>query len=217
MSLPAGALVDRMNRKLILICCAGGGVVLYGSVAAALALDRLTLVHLVLVGLGSGVSRAFFLPAQNAALRAIVPPEDMGRAMSANEGREHFAGLVGAPLGGALYSVARLFPILLDAISYVVLMIATVSLRAPLTAPESSVKEPLLASVKAGVRWVMAQTAIRSIAFSATIINFSANAILLVLIVHLQKIGTTAPVIGLLQTGIGVGGLLPDSPPGASR
>ncbi|WP_082538161.1 MFS transporter [Angustibacter sp. Root456] len=207
-SLPAGALVDRWNRKTILVCCAAGGAVLYGSVAAALALDHLTLAHLVVVGLGSGLSRAFFLPAQNAALRAIVAPHDMGAAMSANEGREHFASLVGAPLAGALYSVSRVVPVLADAVSYVVLTVATLTLRASLAAPSGSAKPPVLASIREGVRWVLAQPAIRAIAFSATVLNFCANAIMLVLIVHLQRIGTRAPVIGLLETGIGVGGLL---------
>jgi MFS family permease len=207
-SLPAGALVDRWNRKTILICCAAGGAVLYGSVAAALAVDHLTLVRLVVVGFGSGLSRAFFLPAQNAALRAIVAPHDMGAAMSANEGREHFASLVGAPLAGALYSVSRVVPVLADAVSYVVLSVATLTLRAPLAAPGGSSRPPVLAAIREGVRWVLAQPAIRAIAFSATVINFCANAIMLVLIVHLQRIGTRAPVIGLLETGIGIGGLL---------
>ncbi|MGN6612829.1 MAG: MFS transporter [Angustibacter sp.] len=207
-SLPAGALVDRWDRKTILVCCAAGGAVLYGSVAAAVALDRLTLAHLVAVGFGSGLSRAFFLPAQNAALRATVEPQDMGAAMSANEGREHLASLVGAPLAGALYAVSRVVPVLADAVSYVVLTVATLTLRAPLTAPGNPAKPPVLASIGEGIRWVMAQPAIRAIAFSATVINFCANAIMLVLIVHLQRIGTRAPVIGLLETGIGIGGLL---------
>jgi MFS family permease len=208
-SLPAGALVDRWNRKAILVGCAAGGAVLYGSVAAALAVDRLTLAHLVVVSFGAGLSRAFFVPAQNAALRAIVAPQDMGAAMSANEGREHLASLLGAPLAGALYAVARVLPVLADALSYLVLTVSTLTLRAPLAAPSSSsTRPPVVASIREGVRWVMAQPAIRAIAFSATVINFCANAILLVLIVHLQRIGTHASVIGLLETGIGVGGLL---------
>lgn len=190
-SLPAGALVDRWNRKRILVACAATGAVMYTSVVAALALGRLTIWHLAVVALTTGVSRAFFLPAQNAALRAIVQPEDMATAMSANEGREHFAGLVGAPVGGVLYSVGRVIPVIFDAISYAVLAVAFIAIRAPLLAPDHpSAREPILRSIRTGIDWVMAQRAIRVIAMSATVLNFCAQAIILVLIVNLQQRGT---------------------------
>ena len=207
-SLPAGALVDRWNRKRVLVACASSGFLLYSSVVVALLLDHLVVWHLVVVAFGTGVSRAFFLPAQNAALRAIVQREDMGAAMSANEAREHFAGLVGAPVAGVMYSVARVIPIIFDAISYAVLTVAFLAIRAPLPAPHVEHKEPILKAIGVGVRWVLRHRAIRVIAFSATVINFAAQGIILVLVVHLQQIGTRSGVIGLLETGVGIGGLL---------
>jgi predicted MFS family arabinose efflux permease len=208
--LPAGALVDRVSRRKVLLACGSAGTVLFGSVATAGWLDRLTIAHLVVVGFGSGVVHSFFSPAQNAALRQIVDPRDLGTAMAANHGREYFAGLVGAPLGGALYAVGRVIPIALDAVSYLVMTVLLATIRKPLEAPapEGGKHEPMLASIRTGIKWLFRQPAIRVIALVATLLNFSANATLLVLILSLQQRGVPTSVIGLLETGIGVGGLL---------
>jgi MFS family permease len=208
--LPAGALVDRVSRRKVLLACGSVGTVLFGSVAAAGWLDRLTIVHLVVVGFGSGVVHSFFSPAQNAALRQIVDPRDLGTAIAANHGREYFAALVGAPLGGALYAVGRVIPIAFDAVSYLVMTVLLATIRKPLPAPapETGKHEPMLASIRTGIRWLFRQPAIRVFALVATLLNFSALATILVLVLSLQQRGVPTSVIGLLETGIGVGGLL---------
>ncbi|MFF1838623.1 MFS transporter [Streptomyces sp. NPDC058231] len=207
-ALPAGALVDRLNRKRVLVACSTAGCLSYGSVAIAGYADRLTIAHLVLVSFTSGISRAFFLPAQNAALRHIVDERAMGSAMAANEGREHVANLVGAPLGGALYSIGRVIPIGVDAVSYALMTVLLVTIRRPLPAPVADRREPILPAIRSGIVWLIQQKAIRVIALVATLLNFCVGAILIVLVINLQRQGVPAPVIGLLETGIGVGGLL---------
>ncbi|TDU90355.1 putative MFS family arabinose efflux permease [Kribbella voronezhensis] len=209
-SLPAGALVDRLNRRKVLVSCGLVGTVLYGSVAIAGRLDRLTIVHLIVVAFGSGAGNAFFMPAQNAALRTIVEPQDLGTAMAANEGRQHVAGLLGAPLGGALYSVGRVLPIAFDAVSYLFMtfMLMTIRRRLPAPRPDGDKHEPMLRAIRTGLKWVVRQPAIRAMAASATLINFAAGGALLVLILNLQRRGVHASTIGLLETGIGIGGVL---------
>jgi predicted MFS family arabinose efflux permease len=210
LSLPAGALVDRRNRRNVLVVCSLVGAVLYGSVAIAGWLDRLTIGQLIVVAFGSGAANVFFLPAQNAALRKIVEPADLGTAMAANEGRQHVAGLLGAPLGGALYSVGRVLPIAFDAVSYLFMTVLLMTIRRPLPAPEPDGEkhEPVLRAIGTGLKWVVRQPAIRVMALSATLVNFAAGGTLLVLILNLQRRGVHASTIGLLETGIGIGGVL---------
>ncbi|HEY0621290.1 MAG TPA: MFS transporter [Kribbella sp.] len=209
-ALPAGALVDRLSRKKVLIACGATGAVLYGSVALAGWVDRLTIVQLIIVAFGTGAGYAFFHPAQNAALRQIVDPRDLGTAIATNEGREHAASLLGGPLGGALYSVGRMIPIAFDAASYLVLTVLLGTIRKPLPAPapDGDKHEPILASIRTGLSWLFQQPAIRVIALVATLLNFALSGTLLVLILSMQQRGVPTPVIGLLETGIGVGGLL---------
>jgi predicted MFS family arabinose efflux permease len=209
-ALPAGALVDRLSRKKMLIACGATGAVLYASVALAGWAGRLTIAHLIIVGFGTGVGHAFFMPAQNAALRQIVDPGDLGTAIATNEGREHAAGLLGGPLGGALFSVGRMIPVAFDAASYLILTVLLMTIRQPLPAPQPDGEkhERILTSIRTGLGWIFRQPAIRVIALVATLLNFAMWATLLVLILSMQQRGVPTPVIGLLETGIGVGGLL---------
>ena len=206
-SLPAGALADRWSRRRVLLGSSAAGAVLYGSVAVAGVIAHVTLVQLVLVAFGSGVCRAFFLPAQNAALRQIVDQADLGTAMAANEGRLHLSALLGGPLGGALFAVARVLPIGLDAVSYGALTMLIATIRTPLPAPAQRTREPLRAAIGAGLRWLVHQRDIRGIAIAATLLNFSSAGILLILILNLQRHGISTAEIGLLETAAGAGGL----------
>ena len=54
--LPAGALVDKWNRRATMLVSSACGVVLYGSIAIAEALGRLTIAHLILVSLAIGAT-----------------------------------------------------------------------------------------------------------------------------------------------------------------
>jgi predicted MFS family arabinose efflux permease len=209
-SLPAGALVDRVSRRKVLITCGAAGTILFGSVAVAGWLDRLTVVHLVVVSFAAGVVYAFFTPAQNAALRQIVAPAQLGTAMAANEGREHVAGLLGAPIGGLLYSIGRIVPVAFDAVSYLVMTILLATIRRPLPAPEPDGErhEPMGRAIRTGLTWLLRRPAIRAIAVVATLLNFAVSGTLLVLVLNLQQHGVHASAIGLLETGTGIGGVL---------
>ena len=80
----------------------------------------LVLGHIFAVAVVNGVCDAFFGPARATAIRGVVPPEQLPTAYSQEEARTHAAGLVGPPLGGALYGLGRAFPFVVDLISYVV-------------------------------------------------------------------------------------------------
>jgi MFS family permease len=208
-ALPGGALADRWSRRRILIGYTFVGAFLFGSVAVAAWLGHLTLPHLLLVGLLNGAGYALFMPAESAALREIVAPEDISTALAASHGRQNVAGLAGAPLGGLLFSIGRAIPVAADAISYLVLAIMLTTIRHPLPAakPEGDAHEPILKAIRSGLTWLFRQRDLRTIAVTATLLNFAANGTILVLILSMQQRGVRPSVIGLLETAMGVGGL----------
>src|SRR5438105_1203498 len=71
-SLPAGALVDRWNRKRVMILCDSGRALSLGSIPLAFALGRLTLAQLYIVSLIEGTLFVFFNIAEVASLPRIV-------------------------------------------------------------------------------------------------------------------------------------------------
>ncbi|WP_427887880.1 MFS transporter [Kribbella sp. GL6] len=209
-ALPGGALADRWSRRRILIGYTFLGAFLFGSVAVAAWLGHLTLPHLLLVGLLNGAGYALFMPAESAALREIVAPEDISTALAASHGRANVAGLAGAPLGGLLFSIGRAIPVAADAISYLVMAIMLTTIRHPLPAaqPAGEAPEPILKAIRSGLAWLFRQRDLRTIAVTATLLNFAANGTILVLILSMQQRGVRPSVIGLLETAMGVGGLL---------
>src|SRR4029079_14519853 len=120
MLLPGGILADRYDRRALMLMASATGCLLYGSLAVAGWLGALTVPHLAVVALLTGVAQGVFQPAQIAALRGVVRDEDLATAYSQNQARQHIASLLGGPLGGLLYSVRAWVPFLFDAVTYAV-------------------------------------------------------------------------------------------------
>src|SRR5215467_2332253 len=71
--LPAGALVDRWDRRRVLIGAELVRAITVGTVAAAAALGHLTLAHLYVVAAVIGTATQFGGPARMLMIRAVVP------------------------------------------------------------------------------------------------------------------------------------------------
>jgi MFS family permease len=204
--LPAGALVDRWPRGRVLVAANLVGAVCYGSLAVATLAHRLTLAQLVAAAFVSGVSAAFFAPATSAAVRTVVDRADLPVALSRQEARDHGAQLVGPPLGGALYTVARGLPFLVDAVSYVVGAASVWFVRTPLPAPERS-QQRIMGDVGEGLAYLWKQTAVRAIMLWGGLINFAGALVFATVTLRLVRAGVHPALIGLVETIAAVAGL----------
>src|SRR6266581_8831439 len=116
--LPAGALVDRWNRKRVMILCDIGRAIALGSIPVALFLGHLTIAQLYIVSLVEGTLFTFFGLAETACLPQVVSKEQLPTAAAQGMVIDSVSGLIGPSLGGVLYSIGRAIPFLTDAISY---------------------------------------------------------------------------------------------------
>src|SRR6266481_9307618 len=82
LSLLAGALIDRWNRKRVMILCDTGRALNLGSIPLALALGRLTIVQLYIVSLVEGTLFTFFNLAETACLPQVVLKEQLPTAVA---------------------------------------------------------------------------------------------------------------------------------------
>jgi predicted MFS family arabinose efflux permease len=209
--LPAGALVDRLNRKRLMIACDLVRALAVGSVAAALLLDSLSLVHLGAVALVEGTAFVFHNLAQSAAVRHVVHPTQLASALGRNEARERAASLLGAPLGGLLFGLGRAVPFLVDALSYLVSLVALLLIRKDFQAPAESdaprtTRMP--GEVKEGLVWLWRQPFLRATALLVAGSNALFSALVLVLIVIARDGGASPARTGLILAGAGAGGVL---------
>ncbi len=134
LALPAGALVDRWDRKRVMIVCDSVQVVALGSIPIALALGHLSMIQLYLVALSQGTCFVFFWLARLAALPRVVAREQLSAAVAQNEVAESTVTLLSPPLGGVIFSLGRALPFLGDAISYAVSVISLCFIRVPFQA-----------------------------------------------------------------------------------
>jgi MFS family permease len=210
LALPAGALVDRWDRKRVMIVCDGVQVVAMASIPIALAFHRLSMLQLYLVALSQGTCFVFFWLARLAALPRVVAREQLPAAVAQNEVAESIVTLLSPPLGGLLFSVQRALPFLGDAISYAISAISLGFIRVPfqMRRERQSDEAPthLLAEMLAGLRWLWRAPLIRFMSFVYAGFALSGGYELGVIVLATARHATPFD-IGLIFAAGGVGGL----------
>jgi predicted MFS family arabinose efflux permease len=206
--LPAGALADRMDRRVLMLAASGSGAVLYASLVVAGLLGALTIPHLAVVGLLTGVAAGVFGPAQISAIRSVVPTEDLATALSQNQARRHVASLVGGPLGGALYSLTRWAPFAFDAVTFAVSCLTLGRIRTDLSAPPRESRTRVVSDITEGISFVLARPFFRVLMSWAALVNLVTNALMFVVLLRMIQSEFPPTQIGLVETAAGVGGIL---------
>jgi hypothetical protein len=207
--LPGGLLADRVHRGRLMRTAAGAGVLLYGSLVVAGALGALTVPHLFAVALLTGVAAGMFAPAEMSAVRAVVPTEQLPSALSQQQARQHVAGLVGGPLGGALYAATPWAPFLFDAVTFAVSWVLLGRIRTDLSpAPRSGEQGRARDDVAAGLRFAWDRPFFRTLMVWGMCSNLVVNALFTAATLRLIQAGFAPWSIGLVETSAGVCGLL---------
>lgn len=209
-SLPAGALVDRWDRRRVMAVASFLQAAFLASVPVALALGGLSVWQLGLVSFVGGAASTFYGPAETASLKRIVAADQLGTAMSVNQARGALGSVVGPPLSGALYAVSRAFPFVIDAVACVVAGVLAGCVRRDLR-PASDEVEParsLRGDVVAGIRYVAGRRALLPFGLFACLLNFGFALLMTVLVLDLQRRGTAPALIGLIETVAGAASLV---------
>ncbi|GAA3677373.1 MFS transporter [Nocardioides ginsengisoli] len=209
--LPAGVLADRRHRLRIMRLSLGAGVLLYASLAVAGALGALTIGHLLVVLLATGVVTGLFGPAEYSSIRAIVSDDELPTALSQQQARQHVAALLGGPLGGALYGLARWAPFATNAVMYAVGWLLLGRVRADLAARPATPGAPAarpLQDIAEGARFIWGRPFLRVLLFWSPAVNLTTNALFFVALLRLIDAGFPAGQIGLVEAAMGAFGVL---------
>jgi MFS family permease len=206
--LPAGALVDRWDRRRIMLGCEAAQALALASLVAALWSGAAGVPHLVAVAVVLGVCRALFEPAEDACLPTVVPDAQLSTAIALNSARASIGQLSGTALGGLLFAVGRWVPFLLDLVTHTAAFIGLLFLRLP---QREVVRQPLNRlgrEMTDGLRWVWRRREIRVTAVCAVALNLFFSAFYLVIIVLAQRAGVPAGEIGVMAAMLGAGGII---------
>lgn len=166
--LVAGAWVDRLRRRPILIWADLGRAVLLGSIPVAYVFFELTLVHLLVVAFAAAVLSTFFDVADNAYLPTVVSRKRLVAANSALTATWSVAEFSAFGIGGFLIKVLSApVAIAIDAVTFVVsaLLLGTIRKQEPPPTPHAD-REPVLREISDGIRIVARSPLLRALALS---------------------------------------------------
>jgi MFS family permease len=209
--IPAGVLIDRWDRRLVMIVADAGRAVAIGSVAFAVLFGVPSVPHLVAVAFAEGTLTVFHVLAQRGAVRTVVPDHHLSAALSRNEVAMRGAFLSGQPLGGLLFAMGRWVPFLFDFLTYVVSLLTVVLLRGEFrvraAAETPPVRRRAWREVRDGLAWLWNQPFLRAAAGAISVSNMLLHAAYLTVIVTVTEQGGSSVVVGLVLAGTGVGGI----------
>ncbi len=207
-SLPAGVLVDRWNRRRVMLFCELGRFLSLASIPVVFILGHLTIYQLYITSLLEGALAIFFDLAYAASLGQVVTHEQLSSAFSQEEFMEGTTALCGPSLSGLLFTVSRFLPFVVDAISYGVSIVTLLLIRTPFQQERQPARHHLLGEISEGMAWMWKQPFLRAVTplmFSGA---FFLNGATLAIIVLAQQRHASSVIIGVIFALGGVGGIV---------
>ncbi len=208
LSLPVGALIDRWNRKWVMIVCDSRWAIALGSIALALVLGHVSIAHIFVVIFVEGALFVFFDLAEVACLPQVVRSEHLPAATAQNQATVEIAGLLSSPLGGFLYSASQLLSFLADALSYGISVISLFAITTRFQGERLISPRRLGAEIREGLVWLRTHPLIRSMALLTGGNNSVFAGAPLIIIVLAQHQGATPLVTGFIFSVFSIGGII---------
>jgi MFS family permease len=210
--LPAGAWVDRMRRRGVMIVNDLLRAALLGSLPVAAWLDVLTLGQLYVVALLTGVCTVFFDVAYQSYLPHLVGREHLVEGNAKLQASQSVAQVAGPSVGGALVQwLTAPYAVLVDAASYLWSAGWMLAVRSREPRPEPEPGRRLRTDIREGLAFVLKHPLLRRITACTGISNLGSgiqNVALITLLASPSQLNLSAGAIGLLFTVGAVGGLV---------
>lgn len=201
--LVAGAIVDRLPRRPVLMIGDLGRAVALLSIPVAYWLDWLSLAQLFVVVFSTGILTVFFDVAYQAYLPALVDRSQLADGNTKLEISRSGASIAGPGLGGLLVQWLRApVAVFVDAASFVASAAAVFVIRKRepvIERPPRHERVGLRAEIGEGLRYVLGDRYLRNIAgCTATSNYFSSMATAVFLLYAVRRLGYSAGAVGLV-------------------
>ncbi len=206
--LPAGVLVDRLDRRKVMLACDAVRLVAYLTLGLAIVNHQPSAAAVLSVVVVGAAGNALFSTAEHSSLRNLVASGQLPAAVARNEARTYATSLVGPPLGGVLFGLGRAYPFLGDALTFLASYLGVSLVHRPMQQPRAGPPGRGADDLVEGLRFVLGNPALRAILLIAAPLNLAINGIIFTIIVTLQRQNTRPGIIGLVETVVAIGGLL---------
>jgi MFS family permease len=205
----AGVLADRWNRKTTMLVCDMGRTFVTLSIPLAFWLHILTMPLIYVAVAVASILRTVFEVANASALPNVVTQEQLPAALSQSQAAYTFIRVVGALIGGTLYSIGKAIPFLVNAVSFAVSVLSLGLIRGNFQAERKNAQQqPMYEAIAEGFVWLRRQPLLRflTIVNGADSLRYGAG--YLVILILAEQLHTSPSGIGAIFTGAAVGALL---------
>ncbi|MEU2155829.1 MFS transporter [Streptomyces sp. NPDC019396] len=207
--LPAGAWVDRLPRRTIMLSCNLVSATLLVSVPAAWWLDTLSIWHVLVVALLTGAASVFFSTAYSAYLPSLIDKADLMDGNAKLQAADQTTRVAGPGLGGLVAQfVGSAIGLLFEVLAYVVSTVCLLSIRATESLPAREPR-PMVREIADGLRFVTGDRYVRTITVFGAAVNMALAGYQATQIVFLvRSVGAAPGLVGMLVAFGGAGGIL---------
>jgi len=206
LSLVAGAVVDRTDRRTVLLLTQSISALLTAALAALTIAGAASIWLVMLLSCLIGLSSAFDAPARQSMLQRLVPPTEIMNAIGLQSAVVHGTGVIGPALGGLLIAPIGVGGLLLaNALGYLPVM-GAILLMAPMPAVPGARDRGVLRSVVDGLQYVAGDTILRPVFLVGVALSLFARPYLNLLpafVANHLRLGASELSLLLSVTGLG--------------
>jgi MFS family permease len=210
----AGVLIDHWNRHRVIVIAQTLMLVQAGALTLLTWLQIIDIVQVIILTTFMGILNAFDMPARQAFLpEMLTNKEDLGNAIALNSSLFHGARLIGPSLAGWIIAwTGEGFCFLLNALSFLAVIIALLRMTVPPTRPLH--QRSMVEGLREGVRYAFGFPPIRAMILLVGVISLVGMPYTVLMPLFASKgagggaSGDGAKLLGWLMTASGVGALV---------
>lgn len=184
-SLHVGVVVDRLNRRTILWVADASRAAVAALLVLLVVVDAVNVPVLLAMAFLEGTASVVFRAASPALLPSLVARDDLARANGhIQTGSVVTGGFVGPALGGVLYPLSALAPFAAQSASMLVSVLCLRKLPNRPASHDRSEPATVRADIREGLRTVLADRVLRSLAVATFLLASSTGMLQAVLVLH---------------------------------
>jgi MFS family permease len=206
----AGVLVDRWNRHRMLVVTQILSALQSLALAVLALTGTITVAEVIVLQIVQGIINAFDTPARQVFVVEMVDDRaDLPNAIALNSSMFNASRIVGPAIGGAIIAaVGEGWCFMIDAISYVAVIISLLAMRLPARTVLRA-RARMLDEMRSGVQYAFGFAPVRELLLNVALIGTMGMPYAVLMPVFASKILHGGPhTLGILMTASGLGALL---------
>ncbi|HEV2779812.1 MAG TPA: MFS transporter [Actinophytocola sp.] len=209
-TLPGGAIVDRVDRRLLMSAASVVRFACLGALALLVATGQASLPVLYAIFLVIGCAAVLYENASMTAVPAVVGPDELERANGRILASRTLCNSLLAPVAaGWLFTMSPWTPFAVDAVAFAVVAVLARALSRSVGRVFRDSGVTLRAAIAEGVRWLLRHRLLRTLAVTVALSNVTLGAMMSIMVLVAQeRLGLGSVGYGILLAGTAVGGII---------